>query len=138
MKSFFERLTVRTQQFMQGRHGADQLTLFLLALTLTFSLIGSLTLGWLLKPLSLALFIVAYYRILSKKLYKRQQENFVFLRYWYPVRDRAKKYAARLQGMRTHKYFKCPQCKQTLRVPRGKGAITVTCPKCKHEMHTKS
>ena len=29
-----------------------------------------------------------------------------------------------------HRYFKCPNCGQYLRVPRGKGKITVNCRNC--------
>ena len=38
----------------------------------------------------------------------------------------------------TYRFFKCPQCKQTVRVPKGRGKICITCPKCKTEFIKKS
>ena len=37
-----------------------------------------------------------------------------------------------------HKYFTCPNCKTVCRVPRGKGKIVITCPKCGGEIRGKS
>lgn len=138
MKDFFQKMLMSVQKFMVGRYGVDQLSLFLLGSTLVTSLLGGFFTSWLFSALSFLLLVVCYYRILSKKLYKRQQENYKFLHIWYPIRDWCQKKISRLKGMKTHKYFKCQQCKQTLRVPRGKGKLTITCPKCKHEMHKKS
>ena len=45
---------------------------------------------------------------------------------------------ARWQDRKTHRYFRCPQCRATVRVPRGKGKIRITCPKCKHQFVKKS
>ncbi|MGL5676382.1 MAG: hypothetical protein ACRDDX_08200 [Cellulosilyticaceae bacterium] len=138
MQDFLQKLLLKYQRFMNGRYGFDQLSLAILGITLVTSIIAMLSTNWVFSIISPILLIVCYYRAFSKKLYKRQQENYKFLRLWYPVRDWFKKKYTRLQGMKTHKYFKCPQCKQTLRVPRGRGKLTVTCPKCKHETHKKS
>lgn len=69
----------------------------------------------------------------SRNVYKRSGENTKFLRMTYPVTSRFKSWKNRWRDRKTHKYLKCPHCKQQLRVPKGKGEITVTCPKC----HTK-
>lgn len=138
MKAFLDKLLIKTQRFMTGRYGFDQLSLALLALTLVFALLGSFTGSLILSLLGPLCLILCYYRAFSKKLYKRQQENYKFLHRWYPVRDWFEKKYARLKGMKTHKYFKCKNCKQTLRVPRGRGKLVVTCPKCKTEVHKKS
>lgn len=138
MKDLLQKLLIKTSHFMTGRHGFDQLSLALLGLTLVLSLIAGFSNSLILSILSPIVLVVCYYRVFSKKLYKRQQENYKFLRLWYPVRDWFKKKYQRLQGMKTHKYFKCKNCKQTLRVPRGRGKLVITCPKCKTEMHKKS
>lgn len=39
---------------------------------------------------------------------------------------------------KTHAFLKCPQCGQVLSVPKGKGKLIVTCPKCHAKMETKS
>lgn len=38
----------------------------------------------------------------------------------------------RLKQRKTHRFFKCPECGVTVRVPKGKGKIKITCPKCKN------
>ena len=30
----------------------------------------------------------------------------------------------------TYRYFKCPECKQKMRAPKGRGKIKVTCKHC--------
>ena len=39
---------------------------------------------------------------------------------------------------REHRYFDCPKCRQPVRVPRGKGKIMITCPKCKERFQRKT
>lgn len=133
-----EKFTNKLKQFMMGRYGVDQLSMALLILTLILSLLNGFIGGVLLKLLTITAIILCYFRILSKNLYKRQQENFKFLRLWHPIKNAYLRKWNRLKGMKTHKYFKCPKCKQTLRVPRGKGKICITCPKCKHELHKRT
>jgi predicted RNA-binding Zn-ribbon protein involved in translation (DUF1610 family) len=40
----------------------------------------------------------------------------------------------RLEGVseekKRYKFFKCPACRQKIRVPKGKGRIEITCPRC--------
>ena len=31
---------------------------------------------------------------------------------------------------RLYHYYRCPQCRQKLRVPRGRGRIQISCPRC--------
>lgn len=133
-----EKLTNKLKQFMVGRYGVDQLSMALLTLTLILSLLNGFIGSTILTVLTLASLFLCYFRILSKKLYQRQQENFKFLRIWHPIKNTCIRKWNHLKGMKTHKYYKCPECKQTLRVPRGKGKICITCPKCKHELHKRT
>ncbi|PHV71413.1 hypothetical protein CS063_05025 [Sporanaerobium hydrogeniformans] len=121
------------KKFMQGRYGVDQLSIFLLLLSLPLSLILAFIDFPYLSLITYVPLILCYLRIFSKNISKRQQENFRFLRYWYPTKKKALGYWSRLKGMKTHRYYHCPQCKQALRVPKGRGNIRITCPKCKAE-----
>ena len=68
--------------------------------------------------------------MLSKKYDKRRQENNFYLRHTAGIRKFCKRQMNKWKYRKTHKYLKCPQCHQYLRVPKGKGEITVTCPSC--------
>lgn len=119
------------QNFMRGRYGPDQLSIFLLVLFLIISVVSSFTGLPILMYLSLLLILWCWFRILSRKAYKRSAENTKFLRMVYPITSRVHVLKKRLRDRKTYKYYKCPKCKQELRVPKGKGEITITCPKCK-------
>ena len=95
--------------------------------------------GWdALYILSFALAILSIFRIFSKNVSKRYEENQKFLQMTEPVRSFFSAKTAGLLDLRTHRHFRCPQCKQKIRVPRGKGNIQITCPKCRHEFVKKS
>lgn len=120
---------------MVGRYGVDQLSMALLLLGLILMIV-TLPFKWLLiRLLSILPIILCYYRIFSKKIYKRQQENFKFIRFYTPIVKKIKLIQKRFKERKTHRYFKCPTCKQMLRVPKGKGNISITCPKCKNDFH---
>jgi ribosomal protein L37AE/L43A len=55
-----------------------------------------------------------------------------------PVYSKIKKAQYRFTDAKTHRYFKCPDCKTKLRVPKHKGKIIITCPKCKTEFKRKT
>ena len=131
-------LMERLKKMMVGRYGMDQLSMALLIVGMIL-LIMTLPFKWLLlRLLPLIPIILCYYRIFSKNIYKRQQENFKFIRFYTPIYKRLNIYIKRFKERKTHRYFKCPTCKQTLRVPKGKGNIAITCPKCKNIFHRHS
>lgn len=136
--NWLEKMKIRLQHFMRGRYGADQLTFALLVVAMILSLGSALLNSSVGSFLASAVLILCYFRILSKNTYARQQENFKFLRFYTPLKQKCLKAIKRVKAMKTHKYFKCPECNQTLRIPRGKGNVCVTCPKCKHQLHKKS
>ena len=126
------------KKMMVGRYGTDQLSMallttgmILLAITLPFK-------GVFIRLLPLIPIIIAYYRVFSKHIYKRQQENFKFIRFYTPIYKRFNIWIKRFKERKTHRYLKCPTCKQMLRVPKGKGNITITCPKCKNDFRGRS
>lgn len=121
------------QNFMRGRYGVDQLSFAILILYFIVTAIGMLLQNGLIVNLSLVLVILCWFRIFSRNTYKRSAENTRYLQKTYPIRMWYQKKKKRFHDRKTHKYYKCPNCKQELRVPKGKGEITITCPKC----HTK-
>lgn len=123
------------RKFMQGRYGADQLSLSLLALGLFMWLITLPFNHFITRLICLVPIILCYFRTFSKNIYKRQQENFKFIRFYTPILKKKQLLIKRFKERKTHRYFKCPSCKQTLRVPKGKGNISITCPKCKNVFH---
>lgn len=127
----------KLQRFFQGRYGSDGFSRFLSIASLVLILISLFTakvwggrLSSLLWLMGLALLIYGFIRMLSKNIYKRQAEN----RKYYEVSGKVKNWFAgvkqRLKDLKGYKYFHCPACKATLRVPRHKGQVKITCKKC--------
>ena len=123
---------------MYGRYGGDSLNFAILVLGLIFSFFSSVTGFWPLNTLSYALYFYAVFRILSKNIPARQKEYYTFLKVWTPVRKwfRIKKTA--FLERKQYKYFRCPNCRQYLRAPRGRGKILVTCQRCRKEFNQKT
>lgn len=123
----------RFRRFMYGRYGFDQFSQALVVVSLIISLLGSLLRNDVVVYLSYLPFAYAIYRILSKDINKRTKENYKFTSKWNQIKYNLQKGKKMAQGTSTHKYYKCPKCKQAIRVPRGKGKICIACPKCKNE-----
>ena len=123
----------RIAKFMAGRYGNDQLGRALLILDVILLLLASIfskTLGGLFTPLAVAMLVFIYYRMLSKNIYKRQEENGKYLRLKYKVTARLNVVKERWVQRKEYKFFTCPSCRATLRVPRGRGKIKIVCRKC--------
>lgn len=128
----------RFQKFMIGRYGVDQLYNALVISSFALTLISIFTDWGILRTIGLVFLFFAIFRLFSKNINKRYQENMKFLQWWNPIRSKIMKFVNRIKGRKTHRYFKCPQCKQRLRVPKGKGKITINCPKCHSKFETRS
>ncbi len=125
------------QRFMYGRYGNDQLGFFLIALYFVCSLLSAVTEIGVISLIGDVGVFFALFRMLSRNVTKRREENAKFLRKVNPIL----KWFRLQQTMRkdkTHRYFKCPNCAQHLRVPKGKGKITVTCRSCGASFQEKS
>ena len=124
LRQFSARLGAGLRSFMAGRYGTDRLNMVILCVGLAVSLLSVFfrftPLNLLLVLLSYGLMIWAIWRSLSRNTYKRYQENRKFLQIVGRLKDRR------------NRYFDCPKCRQMVRVPRGKGKISITCPRC-HE-----
>lgn len=127
----------RLQQFMMGRNGSDHLALTVFTASLILQVIQSFTGGAVLYLLSVVLLIYSFFRMFSRRLDKRRAENARFLAAVRPLRRRFSTLRTRMQD-RDHRYFRCPNCRQQMRVPRGKGRIRVTCRSCGASFEEKS
>ena len=126
------------RRFMAGRYGGDQLNNARLVLSLLLILLERFThWRWMTIPV-LVLLVLCYFRVFSRNIQARYAENQRFLRWWGPVGVRLRNAGLRFQDRKTHRYYKCPHCKQRLRVPRGRGKINITCPHCRTQFIRKS
>ncbi len=125
-----DRMKAWLRHFMLGRYGTDKLNMAILsagvALSVLVFLISNPLLDGILTLLAYGLMFWAIFRMLSRNTYKRYQENRRYLRFLEQIKDRE------------HRYFQCPRCRQSVRVPRGKGKISITCPKCKENFIKKT
>ena len=130
LQQFFQGLNYKLRRFMAGRYGTDKLNMVILsaglAVCLVSAFVDSAKINLLLTAVSYALMFWALYRSFSRNTYKRYQENRKFLQFFDRLKDRE------------HRYYDCPKCRQVVRVPRGKGKIAITCPKCKERFVKKT
>ncbi len=116
--------------FMTGRYGTDKLNMAILGAGLIACLLSMFIrfplINLLLTLLSYVLMGWAIFRSLSRNVYKRYRENSRYLNFLNRFKDKE------------HRYFSCPRCRQTVRVPKGKGKIAITCPKCKEKFIKKT
>ena len=130
LRSLGSHTAVSLRRFMEGRYGNDKLNnailgaamiLVILALFIRNPLLNLIAHG-----ISYVLVFWSLFRTFSRNTYKRYQENRKFLQFFDRLKDR------------DHRYFDCPKCRQMVRVPRGKGRIAITCPRCREKFVRKS
>jgi len=127
----------KVMQFMQGRYGVDQLSNFLISAAVILALIGIFVRVPALNIICWILIIIGYVRIFSKNINKRYAENQKFLDKTFGIRNAFAKAKYRMkygkQSSEPYYIYKCKKCGQKIRIPKGKGKIMVTCPKCKYQ-----
>ena len=130
LRQFTAKLSAGLRNFMMGRYGTDRLNMVILSVGLVASLLSVILRA---PVMDLVLFVLSYgmmfwaiFRTLSRNTYKRYQENRKFLQLVGRIKDRE------------HRYFDCPKCRQLVRVPRGKGKIAITCPRCREKFVKKT
>ena len=117
------------QRFMAGRYGTDRLNITMLVVGCVLCFVQVFTpdgVDVVLMILSEVLLILSLLRCFSRNTYKRYNENRKFLLLIDRIKDR------------DHRYYTCPKCRQTVRVPKGKGKIAITCPKCREKFIKKT
>ena len=124
----------RFARFMAGRNGNDQFNLFLLGVAVVLAVISAFFrsggFGSFLSVVVLVLLAYVYFRMLSRNVYKRREENGKFMRFRYDMEGRLRAAKERWVQRKDYKFFSCPSCHTNLRVPRGKGKIKIVCRKC--------
>lgn len=125
MNGFFGKIGMALRKFMAGRYGTDKLNMAILCTGLGFTFLSMLipfaTIKLLFTTISYGFMILAICRSLSRNIYKRYDENRKFLLFFQKLKDK------------DHRYYNCPRCHQQVRVPKGKGKIAISCPKCKEK-----
>ena len=129
LSQFLYESRQRTARFMAGRNGNDAFNRFLLVCDLILILLSAL-LGGPFFLLAVALLVYIYFRMLSRSVYRRQDENGRYLKARYKVQSKLRLAAERWKQRRDYKFFVCPSCRATLRVPKGRGKIKIVCRKC--------
>lgn len=124
-------------RFMQGRYGNDQFNRFLMILALALVLLSMFGVPFS-YLLGIACMVYAYFRMLSRNIYKRRAENSVYMKYEYKVKQKLATWKRDMKQRKTHHIYKCPSCKQKIRIPRGRGRIEIRCPKCNQTFIRKS
>lgn len=126
------------RKFMYGRYGVDRFSRDIILFSLFITLIASMTRSSLLLWLAYIPLFYAIFRILSRDTQKRARENYIYADLIRKVKVRAKNTKLLLVGTRTHKFYRCKGCRQMIRIPRGKGKISISCPKCRREFISRS
>ncbi|MCC8141818.1 MAG: zinc-ribbon domain-containing protein [Lachnospiraceae bacterium] len=139
----------RFSNFMDGRYGNDQLNSFLTVAALVLLILNLFVTIWFLWYIGIILLVWAIWRSLSRNTARRAVENDRFTGFFsrfrrgggsqssssgqssYSRQESAERKKAQRQDKRYYRYFNCPNCNQKVRVPKGKGKIEITCPKCR-------
>ena len=128
-------------RFMAGRNGNDQLNRLLFAVDAVLLIAGMLVrgqAGGIFRAAAIVLLGYIYFRLLSRNLPRRREENGKYLRQRYKLSAALKIRKEKWVQRKEYKFFTCPSCKTTLRVPRGHGKIKIVCRKCGNSFEGKS
>ena len=120
----------RFMRFMYGRYGIDSLVKCILGIGIAAAVISWFTTARIFPVLSWACLIYMYFRMFSRNIYKRSSENQWYLNKTCKFRTFVYRQKNLLAQRKTHHIYKCPACRQKIRIPRGKGRIEIRCPKC--------
>ena len=122
---------------MRGRYGTDQLNKFILFLSIVLLIVSLFvrvryvnTVFW---AAALVLIVISYVRMFSRNLPRRYAENVKFLHATSGIRKFFRVKMLAFAQRKQYKFYRCPSCGQEVRVPRGRGHIRITCPKCRAE-----
>lgn len=125
-------------RLMMGRYGVDKLGRFLMGAALICIIAGIFIRNPLVDIIALILMGVSYFRMFSRNMGRRFQENQRFERFWFQILEMFRKWRFKIQRIRQYHIYKCPSCGQKIRIPRGKGKINIHCPKCNTEFIKRS
>ncbi len=134
-----QRLGNTVIRFMRGRYGVfDTLNKCLAVFSLLLIMITVFSKNILFEIIGLLILAVVYYRFFSKKIYKRANENSRIQKITAKILQSCHYRKMQFQDRKSYRYFTCTNCRQHIRIPRSKGKIMVTCPKCHEKFAAKS
>ena len=136
--SFWQKMKSAMMNFMQGRHGADNLGMFTLILGLILSLAATFTGNGILSILGLGLYAWTLFRMLSRNNEARIKENRKYIELTSGWKTRGNQWVLRMKNRKDYVYFKCPDCKVLLRAKRGGGEKDIVCPRCSTKFKRKT
>ena len=147
--TFWQKIKQTLRSFMDGRHGADQLSMALLWAGLIAYLLGTIfsgvqgfflwpLLGILLTLAGIAAYVLCIFRMFSRNTARRTAENAWFWNKSAKLRTAFSQARVRFKNRKEYKYFRCPKCHAWLKLKRGSGEGTLTCGKCKHAFKAKA
>ncbi len=120
-------------RFMRGRYGYDHLGKFLLVISLIFTLLSGIRGLSLLSVLGSATLVMVFLRVFSKDFQKCSLQNQKYLQIQNKIINQFRAPLNRFKQRKDYRFYSCPSCRQKVRVPRGKGKVTITCPKCQEK-----
>ena len=123
----------KLRNFMIGRYGIDSFSKFLMGVALVLCILDIFVNSIFINSWFIVIVVYVYYRMFSRNYNKRYQENLKFLQIKNKVMSKFNTQKWMMQQRKTHHIYKCPTCNQKIRIPKGKGRICITCPKCKTE-----
>jgi len=133
MNDWMNKLRDRFARFMYGRYGSDEFSRFLLYAALVLMILGVFLRTPLFRYLGIASLIGCYFRMFSKDMDARRRENSWYLGKKQQVLQFVSSKKNHAADLKDHHIYRCPNCGQKIRVPRGRGRIVITCPKCRTE-----
>lgn len=138
MKDFLNSLRAAIARFMSGRYGYDELSYFLAIIILISIFLSYIPGLQFISGLSLLLCCVLIFRSFSRNIPKRQAERTAYLQWERRCKNRFSVMRQAWTSRKTHRFYQCKRCKTYVRVPKGKGKIKITCPKCHNEFIKKT
>lgn len=133
-----KRMKEKFIRFMQGRYGVDQFSKFLMGVAVVAILISSFARVRFLYPLAWIVILYVYFRMFSKNYQKRYEENQKYLELTKGIRGIFQKKQNMMKQRKNYHIYKCPNCKQKIRIPKGKGKIEISCPTCRTKFTKRS
>ena len=128
----------KLRQFMIGRYGTDELSKVMLGAGVAIMVLNIFLKWRLLNVVVLALLALVYFRMFSRNIQARYNENQKYLVMKTKLLGSFAQSKRRLEDRKDNHIYKCPGCGQKLRIPKGRGKIVITCPKCRTQFEKKS
>lgn len=139
MRKLFRKIKNGFMRLMYGRYGTDELNLVLLFFAIFLLLLSYIPdIGFIFLILALSVMVYSNFRTFSRNIPKRRRELERYLRIKRKPQNAMRLRKNKKRDKKTHCYFKCSSCKAVLRVPKGKGEILVTCPRCNKQIPKKT